>query len=527
MSQLVIEGMAVPVAVGSDMGDVPWGDFGRAFSGKARSDFKAHHRSFRIQAVEMDATDALALRLLLQSPGALSCSGDLIGTAADFHARNVRVRPLTADDHVVSFELHETDDQPAVLLFSFDGNAPGSPTFTRSGAVGKYTDAAGVLQDAASDALRLDQMWLDGDYDDLPDTVAGLIEAARTNLISSDDLTAWSVTGTPSVTGSQSDPAGGSGAYTVADDDGASTELIYRDVTYTGDGVKSAVFVVRENTMPASGVQALQIFDATGATPMLDLEISAWSSGVPTVAAGAAGTYLGKRYVGNGYWAIYGKTASVTASNTNRARILPAETAAQTGSIDVYRVATFDAVVPLYSIVDASETKNADTLYGAYSHVPQALTVYAKFIEWGSVNDDLDGGIIHIGSATVSTDPRFLVRASGGFYLALHDNGTASPTATLAAAPSVGDTVELRAVLNADGSVDLGQSINAGAETTASDATAAALGAAWADTRLYIGSLGTGNRGMNPIIAVKVVSGVRTMAQMRNFATARLHRRVA
>ena len=100
-------------------------------------------------------------------------------------------------------------------------------------------------------------------------------------------------------------------------------------------------------------------------------------------------------------------------------------------------------------------------------------------------------------------------------YRVAHDNGTTAVGATLAASPSWGDTVELRGVLNADGSVLIGQSINAAAETTNSDATAAALGAAWAGTRLYVGSRVGADIGLNPILAVKVARGVRTMAYMR------------
>ncbi len=520
MALLTVEGFEVPVLPGTAINDVRHGDRGRAYSGKVRSDFNATHRTGRIVASIFDtANDAGALRAILKSPGPVTLGGTLIGDDASFHVSNLVVSPITVDRLKFDFDVTETDDSPTELLFSFDGDAPGTNTFTRSGAVGKYVDSAGVLQDAAADVFRRPWIYTGSPVNGtLPDTQTGLVEFARTNLISDDDLTAWTATNAPTVTGSVDDPAGGTGAYSIEDDSGL-TEYIDSPAV-AASTPDSAVFVVRENVHPATGATSLVVRDTTAGVDRLVLAINSWTNGAPNVTANT-GTLLGTRYVGAGYWAIYGQGTGVT-SNTHLARILPANQASETGTIDVYRVNMYDQADPLWSIVDASETKNADTWYGTYTPLPQELTVYVKMIEAGSVRDAVDGGIVHIGGASAAGDPRFVLQAAGGFYQANHDNGTTNPIATLAAAPSWGDTVELRAVLNADGSVDIGQSINSAAETTATDATTATLGAAWNDTQLYLGSLGTSGHGVNPIISVKVVSGVRTMAEMRDWARGRL-----
>ena len=143
------------------------------------------------------------------------------------------------------------------------------------------------------------------------------------------------------------------------------------------------------------------------------------------------------------------------------------------------------------------------------------MTVYAKFIERGTINGSLIG-VMHIGDSTNAVDSRLNVFASGGFYVVEHDNGTTVPSVALAAAPSLGDVVELRVALASDGSVQIGQSLNSAAETTSAQSAAAALGTSWGDARLYVGSLGAGaSSGVTPFAAVKVAAGTKTMAEMR------------
>jgi hypothetical protein len=384
-------------------------------------------------------------------------------------------------------------------------------TATRSGTVGPYVDFDGVLRAAAANIPRVD--WQDGD-------AYLLLEAARTNLVTSDDISAWTNNATGmSVNSSISDPAGGTGAYDIVGDGTVSTQGKYTTVSFTGNAVKSALFVVKEDTMPASGVQSLTVYDQSAAQFRLRLDITAWSDGQPTITE-TTGTHLGSQYIGNGFWAVYGQTTSVTAANTHFV-IVYSNRSASAGTITVYRANVFDATVPSYSILDASETRNADSFYADFPYPPQAMTLYVKFVERGTLAGAIPSNerVVHIGSTSSLGYPRFLLYAhADGVYKCAHDNGTttvvAGTTSTLSAT-SYGDVVELRAVLNADGSVTIGQSINSGTEETSTDLRAVTLGTAWADTRIWINSVGSASYGVSQYRSVKVARGAKTMAEMR------------
>lgn len=410
-------------------------------------------------------------------------------------------------------------------LFYYRGgnDAPGL-TFARS-STATYTDEAGVIQTAAANIWRTE--WLDMDSDGQKEAPAYLGGPARTNLVDSDDLTAWSVSGTPVITGSVSGPAGGTGAYSVEDNDGAAAEFPLRTITFTGDAVKSLVFAVRENTMPATGVQRLRVRDTTAAADRLMAGITGWTAGAPSVTA-TTGTYLGRRYIGNGYWAIYCQTSAITAANTNQVSILPAETAAETGIIDVYRVNAYDNEIPDFSILDASDAKTADTWYADIGFGQQAMTLYVRMLEFGTAFGDETRGIVHLGGSSGSTGPYLQlnsVTSVDGRYRLDYHNGTAEVTAQIGSgdAVSFGDETEVLCHLdyNEDeaGDIRISQSANGGTVTTPVTTAGPAGGFETGDpfnaARAYLSSLGSTNHGINPLIEVKLLPGIKTMAEAR------------
>jgi len=340
------------------------------------------------------------------------------------------------------------------------------------------------------------------------------LSGAFTNLVTSDDFDGgWDSDGTPVVTTGVSDPLYGTGAYTIADDDAGAVEAKYLAVTFTGDGTKGVVFVVKEATMASSGTQGLLLSDVTAPATRLRLTISAWAGGGPTVTA-ANGTYLGKRYVGNGYWAIFGAAPGVVAANTNRLRIRPAETAAATGSIDVWRVNAYNSAAPCPEILSASGARVADVPYWTFNAKPAAMSVYTKFVDRGTTQLS-SARILQIGLTGATTDPRVVISAESGFYVGRHDNGATDSTATLAAAPTMWQEVELLLTLSNAGLPTLYQSIN-GATVTSAAGSAAAFASAWAGTRLYLGcDPAGGNGGVPDFRSVKVARGVKSMAEIR------------
>lgn len=108
MAQITLGALDIKVA------SVRWsaeevGDVDPAFSGKGRSDIRAHHRVGRVTTPPIPTADMETLRtaLLAAQPG--SYSGDQIGTASNFHTRDIQWDPLTADEWVVSFTIRETN----------------------------------------------------------------------------------------------------------------------------------------------------------------------------------------------------------------------------------------------------------------------------------------------------------------------------------------------------------------------------------------------------------------------------------
>lgn len=402
------------------------------------------------------------------------------------------------------------------LFYYRAGNPLPGLTAARSGTVGPFVDELGVLQSAASDIVRT--TWIDG----VPHL---LLEEARTNLVGSDNFdSGWTSTGTPVVTPGVDDPAGGTDAYTISDDDVTAIENKYYPLTFTGDGTKAVSFVVRENTMPGSGVQYLYVRDVTVGTSRGVAQISGWTNGEPTVSA-SAGVLLGKVYIGNGYWKIFLQASGVVAANTNRAIVEPAGTASQTGSIDVYRVNAFDSLSPSFSVLNASETRSADSFYASYPHTPrQSISGYIAFVEGGTHAASAGGslGLLHIGGSGAGSAPRLLVyNNSGSGYAFAYDNGVVAQNTTYSAAtPDIGQRVELRFVFDYDPVTEtatllIGQSLEGGAEGTAEYATPMDVPAALAGELIYLNSAGSSLTGLTAIEGVKVVPGVKTMAEMR------------
>ena len=389
-------------------------------------------------------------------------------------------------------------------------------TFTRTGAVETYVGGSGRIVKADANIPRVS--WND-------ETPALLIEQAHTNLLtaSNDDVTNWSDNqGSGTTIGSVADPAGGTAAYSITGASGSGSRG--RNIglnSFTDNGIKSAVFVIKKRTMPSSGNQAFGIKASSGGAAWhLYFDITGWVNGKPTITA-TTGTHLGSRYIGNGFWAVYGNTTSVTASESHRAYVYSNEDDnSNSPAIDVYRVNAYNDLTPRYSLLDANITATVETFYADFVAPPQAMTVYAKVMGDAGLDESApeSNGLVHIGSTGATTDPRLsLYAVSGTNFTFVHDNGTNERSSTISSSAAVwGDTVELRGVLNADGSVLLGQSINAGAETTGSTSATSAVDAdAWAADRIYIGSRGTNNQGLAVVYAVKVARGVKTMAEMR------------
>jgi len=147
-----------------------------------------------------------------------------------------------------------------------------------------------------------------------------------------EDLSVWSVSGTPIVTGSQADPVGGTDAYLVNDNDGAAVEYIYDSPVFTIDGTQAVMFMLKEGT---AALTEWVLRDTTAATDRAVLRVT-WVTHVLSIASGS-GQAIALIDIGNGYYLGYATIDNIVAANTHELRLYPAGTVASaTGTVTAY-----------------------------------------------------------------------------------------------------------------------------------------------------------------------------------------------
>ena len=162
------------------------------------------------------------------------------------------------------------------------------------------------------------------------------------------------------------------------------------------------------------------------------------------------------------------------------------------------------------------DSRTADSLVWTFTAKPQAMSLYIKMQERGTIHT-ASGFVVWIGTTAI-TAPYVGIQAAGGLYRAVYDTEfTAARTSTLAAAPAVGQMVELLLTLTGAGVVQLQQSIAGAAVTAATAATASVLPPAWSAQRLVLGGAST-VVGALAVLNLIVVRGVQDMAAMRRLA---------
>lgn len=535
MSQLTIEGLDVRVAERTDWEDTAWGDVGPRFSGRMSSDVTTRHRTFRFVTPELETADKVAIELMLRSPGPLLCSGDMIGAEAAFHVVGpVRIVPVTATDFVLSFVLRESNDLTSDLLFSFDGDAPGPYTHTRSG-VARYFDENGVLQTAADGIARFGYLY---------DPSTGLWsqrgyhgEPARTNVILQSEAfgTTWvnfnsDLTITPNATVA---PDGTTTADNLEDNDAANVGRVHQSVTVPDDANPYVFSLCVHKTAHSGDIFRLEIWLTGGSSAV------GFIQGDPddgSIFEGTGAVDSGVEDLGN-WWRYWIRVDNNGTGNTDlQARFSPSYAATLSGGADntllgdqtVWGALVEVGTVPSSYIptTTGSAPRNADTLYAPWLHVPQEMTLYLKARELGALATGGTLPYVLIGDGSAA---RFSIFATASGLEVGHDNG---PDVLVAAyinsgLPTIGQDFEVVAHLNADGSVDSVLSVEGGANVTASDPTERTLASAWGAPRANILWDGSSVAGFGAIISVKAVRGIYTMEQMRKIASARAYARAA
>lgn len=140
------------------------------------------------------------------------------------------------------------------------------------------------------------------------------------------------------------------------------------------------------------------------------------------------------------------------------------------------------------------------------------FTVYVEFVERGAVGVN-SAHVLFVGKNDV-TGAYFQIASNTSAYYAGFYNGTSTVTSLLGAAPSTGNRVALRATFETDGKIQLFQSINGAAETSATKSSALTF-SGFGDNRLYLGSAGDFEPGTNAFLRLRVSLGLRSAAEMQ------------
>jgi hypothetical protein len=352
-----------------------------------------------------------------------------------------------------------------------------------------------------------------------------LLEPQRTNLcIRSEefDNASWTKTGGVTVPATNATaPDGTTTADTISSDGSGTFRHIYRDCTFTADGEKCVAVYLKQGSAALSGIG---IFDRTASLTRHRVTVT-WTAGVPSLSTlDGTGTLYPVEALANGWYRILISATGVVAANTNALFIYPAGFAAVAGTVYAWGAQAENAVVPSSYIPTAAATvtRNADSLYFPFTAPPQAMTVYVRGYEQERANAASPSAatLMHIGSATGTTDPRYRITRSsvGAGYITEHDPASATFTNRVGTTAQRGDLIEIRGSLSSGGSPSIGASVNGGAEVTDGPASAQPLGVAWADTRVYINSRGTDSTGQFAFTHVVVAQGEQTMDTMRQLA---------
>lgn len=475
MASLVVGGVTIPVAVGSPS----WSrtdatDRGRLFDGTFfASESGGATRDWTFSTTPVTQADADTYIAALSSPVAKLCSGDIIQIPTMCSPELPSGKPTRAASSnrvVLDFMLHEIMSSKVLLRYT-PGDTITGESFSRS-TVGYYLNTNGQPASAAINVKR-DSHYVGG-------IRSLLLEGASTNsMLHSSDFSnaAWvktNITVTPGI----ADPMGGTAACTLTATAGAA------DAVQT---LAAGSSIVRANSI------WIRRRTGTGSVFLIDPP------------------YIGSSPIAiNASWQRF--TTVGTASTIRKCGIFINTSG---DAVDVWQGQQDDFAFSTSEIptTTVAVTRGADSYSLPFTTPPQELTVYAKFVEGGTLLSS--ARVFEIGNAA-GANPKLTLYSSGIGYNAYHHNGAASVSSGATTGPVIGDTTELLLRLFGDGSDDIVQSINAAAATTGTQSAANALPTAWAGQLVWLNSIGTaGGIGFTAIQSLKIVAGARSLSEMR------------
>lgn len=409
---------------------------------------------------------------------------------------------ISPADTLFLFRASDCIDEEGIFARSYGRRLGG--TFSR-GSRKVVADSRGALVRLPNAAPPL--AWMGGEP-------GMLLEPQRTNLcIRSEEFGSWTNVSTTVAADAILAPDGALTAdlLTAGGSVGAYRE---QNVTFTGDGEKCFSIHLKAGTSTSSRIIVI------GAAIRHDVFVT-WLSGVPSLSTNAgAGTLYPVESLGSGWYRLLISATGIVAADSNRVRIYPDRNIG-TNSVYAWGAQAEDAVVPSSYIKTegSTVTRNADSLYFPYTPPPQALTVYVRGVNRGQyAADGLTTRVAHIGAANPSTSSRLsLFSQSTGAPGSQYDDGTSNRLSLTGTVPAIGSVVEHRMTLSATGVVQTSVSVNAAAEVVASASASGPFAGSFADARIYLAGLSTGEVPKTHT-HIAVAAGERDLTTMRALA---------
>lgn len=386
-----------------------------------------------------------------------------------------------------------------------------------------YLDRNGVFQTAAVDELR-DNSWRADGIRRTKLEGASTNSALGSNLFG--DSTYWAQSAQFAVTSVPSCIAG-QVAWQHINNTGLSNRARNQNIGVFVNGQSDcASWIIKPNANVAD--QALvTVFGIRDQVvgDWVNIVSVTWATLAVQQIGGTVGGTAGIRALGNGWYQVYvvaagTATGAGTAGNTRAMYIYPNGTSgpgstSATGITIAHGQLEAAQLFPSSPIITvaAPVTRAADFFQFPFLAVPQAMTMYAKFIECGTMFGGTNSWrVFQIGSS----HPRIILFAgSNARYNGQWTNGL-SAVVDVAEVPAIafGDQVELSLNLNPNGSIQLWDSINNGTPVGSAVSAAQALDAAWDQTILHVNSANGFAQGFIEFESIRIIAGSRSFAEV-------------
>lgn len=348
-----------------------------------------------------------------------------------------------------------------------------------------------------------------------------LLEATRTNLQPiSNPTTGWQITDALSTGGETTVAPDGTGVVLLANNSTVTGGRMFQDVEVAST-VSIISWYTKWNNSTFNNVHSMRLFDNSTAAVRGGVFWEFASTGAMAITSTVAGNVISApTHIGNNWWKTSLECTGISTGNDNQLELRPDFSVPPTtgGDMFIAHVQIEDvASTGLFAsshipTVTTAITRAAETLSWPYLSTPKELTVYVKFIESGTAQVS-DAKLLEIGKADGSAPHLRIADGGSAKYFVRHNNGISNVDAFTATTPSAGDVVEIRVNLFSNGSVQIHQTINGGADISSAITASLAFAADWADTKLFVN--GPVVIGFNKFREIKVSSDTKTLQEMR------------